>query len=222
MTRVVVVGLVVAASACTAVVSLTGGPARFVAGLVLALVIPTGLAFLGLVSDLLRVVVAIPLGLAACAVAGFVVAVVRPGFDPAVSGLALLLGCVGLAVVALIRPSRLSLRNVTVSRTVLLCAVPVLVLTGFTVWRIAAFAREPGPAYTEFAADTATSLEVVSHERATRRFRLETSVDGRVSETAEFDLRPGETARFPVAPGANVRARLFVAGRSTPYRELSF
>ena len=61
-----------------------------------------------------------------------------------------------------------------------------------------------------------------SHERATRRFRLETSVDGQVSETAEFDLRPGETAQFVVAEGGTVRARLYVAGQDAPYRELSF
>ncbi len=220
--RVVVVGLVVAASAGTAVVSLTGGPARFVAGLVLALVIPSALAALALGRDLLRVVVAIPVGLAVGAVAGAVVAVVRPGFDPPVSGLALLLACVGLAVVALIRSrGRLAVPTFAVPRVVVLCAVPVLVVTGFAVWRIAAFAREPGPAYTEFAADTATSVEVRSHERATRRFRLETSVDGQMSETAEFDLRPGETVRFTVSPGANVRARLFVAGQTTPYRELT-
>jgi hypothetical protein len=219
--RVRIVALVVTASVCTAVVSLTGGPARFLAGLVLALVIPSCLAFLALAPGPVRVVLAVPLGLAACAVAGAVVAVVKPGFDPAMSALALLLACVVLAVAALIRPPRLSLRKVTLPRTALLCAVPVLVLTGFAVWRIAALAREPGPAYTEFAAETATSIEVRSHERATRRFRLETSVDGQVGETAEFDLRPGETARFVVARGRDVRARLFVAGQTAPYRELT-
>jgi hypothetical protein len=226
--RVRVVLLIVAASVCTAVVSLAGGPARFVAGLVLALVIPGWLAVLALVPAdaerrLLRVTLAVPLGLAVCALAGAGVALVGRGFEPARSALAVLLAGVGLAVVALVRaPAALPVRRPSVSRGLMLCALPAVALTGFAVWRVAEFAREPGPAYTEFATDSATSLEVRSHERATRRFRLETSVDGQVSETAEFDLRPGETARFVVAGGGTVRARLYVAGQDAPYRELSF
>jgi hypothetical protein len=226
--RVQVVLLVVAASMCTAIVSLVGGPARFAAGLVLALVIPARLAVLALVADLdperrlLRVTLAVPLGLAVCTVAGAAVALVHRGFDPARSALALLLACVVLAVVALIRSHPSPVYSLPVSRLVVLCTLPALVLTGFAVWRAATIAREPGPAYTEFAADSANSVEVRSHERATRRFRLETSVDGQVSETAEFDLRPGESARFVVADGASVRARLYVSGQAAPYRELSF
>jgi len=228
--RVQVVLLVVAASVCTAVVSLVGGPAggpvRFAAGLVLALVVPARLAVLALFADrdperlFLRLTLAVPLGLAVCAVAGALVAV---GFDPSRSALVLLLACVVLAVVAFLRaPASAPVWRPSLSWAVVLCAVPALVLTGFVAWRVAVFAGAPGPAYTEFAVDSANSLEVRSHERATRRFRLETSVDGQVSETAEFDLRPGETARFLVTGGGSVRARLYVAGQASPYRELSF
>jgi hypothetical protein len=234
--RVRVVVLVVPASACTAVVSLAGGPARFVAGLVLALVIPGWLAVLALVPAdperrLLRLTLVVPLGLGVCAVAGTAVALLWPGFNPARSALALLVACVLLAIrpLALLRGSSGQNRGLghyfgeaVISRGLVLCALPALALTGFAVWRVADFTREPGPAYTEFATDSANSLEVRSHERATRRFRLETSVDGQVSETAEFDLRPGETARFVVAGGGVVRARLYVAGQDAPYRELSF
>jgi hypothetical protein len=226
--RVQVVLLVVAASVCTAVVSLAGGPARLVAGLVLALVIPARLAVLALFADrdperrLLRLTLAAPLGLAVCTVAGAEVAVLRPGFHPAASALALLLACAALAVVALIRSRPSAPFSLPLSRVVVLCALPALVLSGFAGWRVAVFARSPGPAYTEFALDSANSVQVRSHERATRRFRLEMTVDGQVSETAGFDLRPGETARFVVAGGGSVRARLFVAGQASPYRELSF
>jgi hypothetical protein len=147
------------------------------------------------------------------------------GFGPGVTAGALLVACVLLAAVALLRGSSgLGWRlDHSFPGVVALCVLPALVLTGVVVWRVGVAAREPGPAYTEFAIDSPTSVTVRSHERTVRRFRLESTVAGQPAESAEFDLRPGESARFVVfgrGPGS-VRARLFVAGEAAPYRELT-
>ena len=144
--RVLVVVLVIAASAGTAVVSLAGGPARFVAGTLLALVIPARLAVLSVAGRLLRLAVAVPLGLVVCALVGALLALTHAGFGPGATAGALLVACVVLAGFALWRGrGRLTVRF-PVSGLLVACAMPTLVLTGLVLWRVAAAAREPGPA----------------------------------------------------------------------------
>jgi hypothetical protein len=223
-----------AAAGCALLVGTAGGVLRFVAGLLLTTALPGGLA-VTLVTTRFRgdrrlwnAALVVPLSLAVSALAGALIAVSGVGFRPATVASALLVCCLLVGAVALVRNrdgAKVSWRWPVVRPTAVLAAVPVLALTALlAVWVVAAtHDRNAESYYTELAAESTTSILVHSHERATMRFRLETTVDGEWRDSAEFTLGPGESTRFSVAAGGgHARARLYVAGHSTPYRQITF
>jgi len=98
-------GLGAAAAACAAIVTVSGGPVRFAAGLVLALCLPGSLGVLVLRRDTGRdgvfvAALVVPLSIAATAAVGLLVAAAGWSFRPAVVGWLLAAVCLALGVAA--------------------------------------------------------------------------------------------------------------------------
>jgi hypothetical protein len=229
---------VAAALGCAALALLASGPPRFVAGVLLGLVLPGRLAVVALLPSrpgLLGHVLTVPLSLATCATVGLVVAGTRHGFHPVLVVAGLAAACLLLACIATVRRYRRQDRRVRSAgfgvgpigslrpRVWWLAAVPTLALSAFLVVQLAAAThhRTADSYYTEFAVE-GSDVVVRSREREAVHFRYEASQGGVVVQSAEFNLRPGEQARFALypAPGARVEARLYRAGAGTPYRRL--
>jgi hypothetical protein len=233
-------GLAAAAVVCAAIVTVTGGPVRFAAGVVLALYLPGQLATLALRhttgrDGVFAAALVVPLSVAATAVAGLVVAGAGWPFRPAVIGWLLAAICQPLGVAAALAAKRgpagtrpFALRGLRNWWAVL----PVLALTALLGAQLVATTRHrmPDSYYTEFAIQPSGSVLVHSRERATTRFRYEVRVDGTVRQSAGFTLRPGERREFPLGlrPGERADVRLYRADADDgtdpadePYRRLT-
>jgi len=228
-------GLGAAAAACAAIVTVSGGPVRFAAGLVLALCLPGSLGVLVLRRDTGRdgvfvAALVVPLSIAATAAVGLLVAAAGWSFRPAVVGWLLAAVCLALGVAAAStgpRAARPEPRAARASRywRYWWAALPALALTVVLVLQLGAATRQrtPDSYYTEFAIQPSGSVLVHSRERATTRFRYEVRVGGTVRQSAGFSLRPGERREFPLRLGPDERAdvRLYRADGDEPYRRLT-
>jgi hypothetical protein len=223
-------GLGMAAVACAAIVTVAGGPARFAAGVVLALYLPGQLAALALRRGTGRdgvfgAALVVPLSIAVTAAVGLVVAAAGWPFRPAVVGWLLAAACQPLAVAAALArkggPRPLAVRGFRHWWAVL----PALALTALLGVQLVAASRHrtPDSYYTEFAIQPSGSVLVHSRERATTRFRYEVRVDGSVRQSAGFTLRPGERREFPLGlrPDERADVRLYRADADEPYRRLT-
>jgi hypothetical protein len=225
-------GLGAVAVACAAVVTVVGGPARFVTGAVLALYLPGQLAALALRRSIGRdgvfaAALVVPLSIAATAAVGLVVAAAGWPFRPAVVGWLLAAVCQPLALVAALTgkggPRPLAVRGLRHWWA----ALPVLALTALLGVQLVAASRHrtPDSYYTEFGIQPSGSVLVHSRERATTRFRYEVRVGGAVRQSAGFTLRPGERREFPLdlGPGERADVRLYRADADAdePYRRLT-
>ncbi|WP_203933017.1 DUF1616 domain-containing protein [Virgisporangium ochraceum] len=235
------VGPVALAWACAVVVAVAPGPARFAAGLLLALVLPGWLAIAALYGrhrpdPVLAATLVGPLSFVLTAAAGLTVAGFGWGFRPDVVGTLLAVGCVVMCAIAMLRrrhartgpavgaatpqPTRGGVPGVA---RVWWAAVPVLGLTVLLLTQVVTATRHrtADSYYTEFGLDASGAVVVHSAESTPTRFRLETYVDGALRRSAGFELRPGERRVFPtVEGGTRVEIRLYRADHPEPYRRL--
>ena len=208
--------------------------ARLAAGLVLSLYLPGALAVAALfrrrVDPVLRVVLSIALSLAATMFVGLVVATVRLGFGAGTVSAGLLAACLLLAAAARVRRPSTSKRLPALTPRIpwrhVLAGAPALALTVLLVVAIAASTRyrSADSYYTELAAQRSgggTVVVVACHERRSLRYRYEERVDGAVSRTERFALRPGQRVQFAVSgPTGHVDVTLYREDASGPYRRL--
>jgi hypothetical protein len=228
--------------ACAAVVLLTGGGARFAAGLVLGLYLPGRLAVLALfgraADRVLAAVLTVALSLGAAMLVGLGAAATGR-LEPAWVAVGLACLCLVFGGVALVRADAHADEELAADGDgepdpdrprwrwrYGLAALPVAALTALLVVQIglAVRHRTVDSYYTELSVDPGRPVVTVrSFERDVIEYRYEERVDGLLVRASRFTLAPGQRADVTVSgdESARVELLLFRGDESTPYRRVS-